>query len=171
MAKKKSYASKTDLRTPLIICAIIGALLLTMFLVVVFVEEALADIRSLGVVLFSAYVVAVTILLWAYLARYHRVRTADDTAELLNTELSDMFRYVVEIPYAVVDEEGTVKIVSGALQEMLQFRSPVCNLPLTTFCTVPIVDIIAYAQNAFCKTFIKFQVLGVSCYFCIGGIV
>ena len=147
MAKKKSYASRTDLRAPLILCAIIGALLLTMFLVVVFVEEALADIRYLGIILLGTYVVAVTILLSAYLVRYHRVRSADDTAELLNTELSDMFRYVVEIPYAVVNEEGTVKIVSGALQEMLQFRSPVCNVPLTTFCTVPIADIIAYAQN------------------------
>ena len=147
MAKKRSYASRTDLRAPLIICAIIGALLLTMFLIVVFVEEALADIRSLGVILLGTYVVAVTILLASYLARYHRVRSADDTAELLNTELSDMFRYVVEIPYAVVNEEGTVKIVSGALQEMLQFRSPVCNVPLTTFCAVPIADIIAYAQN------------------------
>ena len=51
MAKKKSYASRTDLRAPLIICAIIGALLLSMFLVVVFVKEALADIRYLGVIL------------------------------------------------------------------------------------------------------------------------
>ena len=63
MAKKKSYAARTDLRVPLILCAIIGALLLTMFLVVVFVEEALAEIRYLGIILLGAYVVAVTILL------------------------------------------------------------------------------------------------------------
>ena len=147
MAKKKSYATKIDLRTPLIICAIIGALLLAMFLTVVFVLDASVDIRYMGAILVGTYVVAITILLASYLIRYHRIRSADDTAELLNTELSDMFRYVVEIPYAVIDEEGTVKIVSGALQEMLQFRSPVCNVPLTTFCTVPIADIIAYAQN------------------------
>ena len=147
MAKKKSFAARTDLRAPLIICAIIGALLLTMFLVVVFTTEALTEIRYLGIILLGTYVVAVTILLASYLVRYHRVRSADDTAEMLNTELSDMFRYVVEIPYAVVDEEGTVKIVSGALQEMLQFRSPVCNVPLTTFCSVPIADIMAYAKN------------------------
>ena len=66
MAKKKSYASRTDLRAPLIICAIIGALLLTMFLVVAFVEEALADIRYLGVILLGTYVVAISILLTAY---------------------------------------------------------------------------------------------------------
>ena len=147
MAKKKGYAARTDLRAPLIICAIIGALLLAMFVVVTFAKESLAEVRYLGIILFGAYAVATAILLSAYLVRYHRVRSADDTAELLNTELSDMFRYVVEIPYAVVNEEGTVKIVSGALQEMLQFRSPVCNVPLATFCSVPIADIIAYAQN------------------------
>ena len=107
MAKKKSYAARTDLRAPLIICASIGALLLTMFLVVTFVEESLTGVRNLGIILLGSYVVSVSILLTVYLARYNRVRSADDTAELLNTELSDMFRYVVEIPYAVVDEEGT----------------------------------------------------------------
>ena len=147
MAKKKSYATKIDLRVPLILCSVIGASLLIMFLVAALALDALADVRQLGFVLLGTYLVATGILLSAYLVRYHRVRSADDMAELLNTELSDMFRYVVEIPYAVVDEEGTVKIVSGAMQEMLQFRSPVCNVPLTTFCTVPIADIIAYAQN------------------------
>ena len=105
MAKKKGYAARTDLRAPLIICAIIGALLLAMFVVVTFAKESLAEVRYLGIILFGAYAVATAILLSAYLVRYHRVRSADDTAELLNTELSDMFRYVVEIPYAVVNEE------------------------------------------------------------------
>ena len=89
MAKKKSYATRTDLRAPLIICAIIGALLLTMFLVVTFVEESLAEIRYLGILLLGAYIVAVSILLTSYLVRYHRVRSADDMAELLKKTLTD----------------------------------------------------------------------------------
>ena len=51
MAKKKSYAARTDLRAPLIICAIIGALLIAMFAVVTFAKESLADIRYLGILL------------------------------------------------------------------------------------------------------------------------
>ena len=54
MAKKKSYASRTDLRAPLIICAIIGALLLTMFLVVVFVEDGFCLFAEILVCLRSA---------------------------------------------------------------------------------------------------------------------
>ena len=83
----------------------------------------------------------------AYLARYNRVSLANDAAELLTTEIGDMFRYVVDVPYAVVNEEGSVKLVSGALQDILQLRSPICNIAFDSFCSVPMKDVIAYAQN------------------------
>ena len=54
---------------------------------------------------------------------------------------------MADIPYAVVSEDGNVKLVSGALQEILQFRSPICNVPLSQFCSVPVKDVAAYAQN------------------------
>ncbi len=147
MQKKKSHAFRSDLRAPMIVCAIVGAVLLGMLLAILYAVEDLADMRLYGIILFFVYLGVVGLILTAYLCRYGRVRRADDAAELMTTEISDMFRYVVDIPYAIVDDAGVVKIVSGALQDLLQFRSPVCNVPLSSFCSVPIKDVIAYAQN------------------------
>ena len=146
MQKKKKQLFRTDLRAPLILSACVGLLMLTLLTVAALVVHD-EEIWLYGLILCGAYVLVVGLILLAYLYRYRRVSVANDAAELMTTEISDMFRYVVDIPYAIMDEGGTVKIVSGALQSMLQFRSPVCNVPLSTFCSVPIKDIVAYAQN------------------------
>ena len=146
MQKKRPSNLRTDLRPPLLVAAITGAVLLAAFTLI----SVLVPTRELplyGIALFGVYAVAVGSVLFPYLARYRRITLANDAAELLETEVSDMFRYVVEIPYAIVDEEGTVKIVNGALQDLLQYRSPLCNVPLSQFCSVPMAEIVAYAQN------------------------
>ncbi len=147
MQKNKHHAFRTDMRAPMIVFAVIGAVLLGMLLAILYAVEEIENMQLYGIILFLSYLAVVSVILVAYLLRYNRVLRADDAAELMTTEISDMFRYVVDIPYAIVSELGTVKIVSGALQDMLQFRSPVCNVPLSSFCSVPIKDVIAYAQN------------------------
>ncbi len=147
MQKKKRSVFRIDLRAPLIATSVIGLVLFGIFLASTLFSEDVTTVRSYGIALLSLYLAVVGILLAAYLLRHRRVREANDAAELMTTEISDMFRYVVDIPYAIVAEDGTVKIVSGALQELLQYRSPICNVPLDYFCSVPMSDIIAYAQN------------------------
>ena len=146
MQKKNKQVFRTDLRAPLIIAACVGFVMLVLLTVASLTVQT-EELWLYGAVLCGAYTLVIGILLFAYLYRYRRVSAANEAAELMTTEISDMFRYVVDIPYAIVDEKGTVKIVSGALQNMLQFRSPVCNVPLNTFCSVPMKDIVGYAQN------------------------
>lgn len=146
MQKKNRQVFRADLRMPLILSAVIGLILLgTLTASTVLVKEE--KLLYYGLALCGIYAVVIGLLLFAYLFRYHRVSKANEMAELMTTEVSDMFRYVVDIPYAIIDEQGMVKIVSGALQDMLQYRSPVCNKALDTFCTVPMKDIIACAHN------------------------
>ncbi len=146
MQKKKRMLRRTDLRPPLIVAACVGILLLGLFTVLTrFVEPG--RLWVYGIALCAVYVVGVGAILLPYLSRYRRIRTSDMTAEQMTTEIGDMFRYMVDIPYAIIAEDGTVKIVSGALQDILQYRLPVCNVPLSSFCTVPMEDIIACAQN------------------------
>lgn len=145
MQKKKKSAFRTDLRPPLIAAAVIGVALLAMFTVIAWLAPP--DLPLYGAAICGVYVVTVGCILLPYLIRYRRITLANDAAELMTTEVSDMFRYVVDIPYAIVSADGMVKIVSGALQDILQFRSPVCNVPLSNFCTVPMKDIVAYAHN------------------------
>lgn len=146
MQKKKKSAFRTDLRPPLIAAAIIGLVLLLLYTAVsLFVLPE--ELPLYGVALCGVYLISVGGILLPYLARYRRITLANDAAEMMTTEVSDMFRYVVDIPYAIVSADGTVKIVSGALQDILQFRSPICNVPLSSFCTVSMKEIADYAHN------------------------
>lgn len=145
MQKKNRKQFRTDLRMPLIVASALGLVLLAMLTVAALLVKE--DSAFYGLVFCGIYTFVVGILLFAYLYRYRRVTEANEAAELMTTEVSDMFRYVVDLPYAIISEDGMVKIVSGALQDMLQFRSPVCNVPLDSFCTVPMKDIIGYAKN------------------------
>ena len=147
MQNKKRNLYRSDLRTPLLLCAIIGVVLLLGFLIVAYTVPRVERIRTYGFLLLAVYVLSVGMILPVHLKRYLRVCRADAEAERMTTEISDMFRYIADIPYAIVDESGTVKIVSAALQELLQIRVPVCNMPLASFCRVPISEVIAYAQN------------------------
>ena len=142
--RKKVY--RTDLRSPMIALSVIGLVLLLMvFLLPLFVPDELLLYFDLAIG--GVYLIIVGSILLAYLVRYRRVTLANDAAELLTTEVADMFRYVVDVPYAVINGEGDVKLASGALQDILQLRSPICNIPLSSFCQVPMQEIIAYAQN------------------------
>ncbi len=145
MQKRDKLRFRTDLRAPLIVSAVLGLVLLALITVAAVVLQE--GFLYYALALCGIYVIIMGVILFAYLYRYRRILAANEAAELMTTEVSDMFRYVVDLPYAIVNEDGMVKIVSGALQDILQFRSPVCNVPLDTFCSVPMKDVIDYAQN------------------------
>ncbi len=159
MQKNKRTVFRTDLRPPLIVAACMGIALLLLFTVLTLLVPA-SELPLYGAALCGIYAVAVSAILFPYLLRYRRVTEANDAAQMMATEISDMFRYVVDLPYAIVSADtdldkngapvvsgGTVKIVSGALQDILQYTSPVCNVPLSDFCTVPMSAIVGYAQT------------------------
>lgn len=151
MQKKKKSVFRTDLRPPLIACAVIGFALLAVMTVLGFLSKTeFLEEKNLpyyGLALLGLYAVSAGGILAAYLSRFRWITLSNQAAELMTTEVSDLFRYVVDIPYAIVSQDGMVKIVSGALQDILQYRSPVCNVPLSTFCTVGMKEIIGYAQT------------------------
>ncbi len=149
--KQKKSMFRTDLRPALVAIAIIGLILLGLLTVLTvlghfkYVREE--EVPFYALTFLVLYLLSTGILLASYLVRFRRISEANDTADLMSTEVSDLFRYVVDLPYAIISEEGIVKIVSGSLQEILQYRSPICNIPLSTFCSVSIHDIVDYAQN------------------------
>ena len=151
MLKKKKNAFRTDLRTPLLICAALGTVMLAMLAILTVLCRngviPAAQLPYYALVLLAVEVLTAGVILAAYLTRYRKVCAANEAADLMTTEISDMFRYVVDVPYAIISQDGTVKIVSGALQDILQFRSPICNVPLSSFCSVPMKEIIGYAQT------------------------
>ena len=116
MQKKKNSLFRTDLRPALIASALIGLALLVCFTVITLIPNVRLPIY--GAAICGVYLLAVGCILIPYLVRYRRVSAANEAAELMTTEVSDMFRYVVDIPYAIIAPDGMVKIVSGALQDI-----------------------------------------------------
>ena len=151
MQNKKAKAYRTDLRTPLILCAVIGFVLLALlFGLALMGERGILPreyLSQYALALLLVYLISSGTILVAYLTRYRRISEANRAAELMATEISDMFRYVVDVPYAIVSADGVVKIVNSAMQDILQLRSPLCNLPLSSFCSIPMKEIIGYAQT------------------------
>lgn len=149
--KQKKSMFRTDLRPALVACTAIGGVLLGLLALLTALGQTdlvrAKEVPYYALMFFGLYLLSAGILLGAYLVRYRKISAANDAADLMSTEISDLFRYVVDLPYAIISAEGTVKIVSGLLQEILQYRSPICNVPLSSFCSVSIRDIIAYAQN------------------------
>ena len=147
----KKNLFRTDLRPALVAGIMIGTVLLGLLTVMTILAQfdliRREELPFYAGALFGIYLLSAGVLMVAYLLRYRRVSAANDAADLMSTEVSDLFRYVVDLPYAIVSAEGTVKIVSGSLQEILQYRTPICNVPLSTFCTVSVSSIISYAQN------------------------
>ena len=117
MLKKKTSAFQTDLRAPLVICVAIGTMLLAILSVLTFLGQNQTlpseHIPYYALALLGVEVLVAGCVLAAYLIRYRRICAANEAAELMTTEISDMFRYVVDVPYAIISQDGTVKIVSG----------------------------------------------------------
>ncbi len=135
-----------DLRIPFAVCAAVGMVLLCACTVIGYLEISSLPLGWFGLGAVSIFAVTVTIVFLVYLLRYLRLREAVTAADRINTDIYDMFRYVIDVPYAVIGRDGVVKIINSALQDVLGYHSPVCNIRLSEFCPVPI-DIIAVSAH------------------------
>ena len=121
-----------DLRTPFAITVAEGLLLLG--LVALMAHLNLPRLPLIVSSVLAFYFVTAGSVLLAFVLRYAAMKRAEETAEQLSGDVYQMFRSEVNIPYAVVNGDGMVRVINTALQSILGFRSPVCNLPLSELC-------------------------------------
>ena len=65
----------------------------------------------------------------------------------IESEIYDMFRYTIDYPYTIIDREGKVKVINGALQDILGIRHAVSGIDFSEFCSVPVNVVAATARN------------------------
>ena len=123
---------RMDLRTPLTVAVTEGLLLLG--LVALLAYRDIPHLRYVALGAAILYLATAGVALTAYALRYAKVRRATEAAEQLNTDIYRMFRTVVDIPYAVVNTSGSVRVINTAMQQILGFHSPVCNIPVSELC-------------------------------------
>ena len=147
---------RMDLRTPLTIAVIEGLLLLGLMTVLAYLDVPRLPYVALGAALL--YLLTAGVSLLSYGLRFAKVRRATEAAEQLNTDIYRMFRTVVDIPYAVVNTGGSVRVINTAMQNILGFHSPVCNIPVSELCPGVTVDLLASLVQATADDSIKARI-------------
>ena len=143
---------RVDLRVPFAVCAAEGLLLLALMLLLVAVAPEL-PLVPIGIAILAFYAVTVGVTFGAYALRVSRVNRAEEVAEQLNADIYRMFRSEINIPYAVVNGDGVVRVINTAMQEVLGVHTPVCNIPLADICpSIRMDHIIGSAENATADT-------------------
>ncbi len=139
-----------DLTFPMIFCVAEAILLLGLLAaleqIVRFEQNEIAWLTVLLTFL-AIYLVSAGFVCVFYLVRSFKAKKAREEERQIETEIYDIFRYVIDFPYAIIDRDGKVKVMNGALQDILGYKKAVSGISLSTFCSVPMQVIAANAKN------------------------
>ena len=125
---RRSERFHIDLRVPFAFCTAEAAVLILLCTAICYFSgERTNALTSSAVCLFvlAFYVLSAGGIFLFYSIKYVRVKKAEEEARLIDTEIYDMFRYVIDMPYTVIDSDGKIKIMNGALQDILGYRNAV----------------------------------------------
>ena len=139
-----------DIRAPFIFAVCEACLLLVLCAVITYVARNRSEEFPVGIV-FSAilgfYILTAGAVCIFYSVKYHIIKNHERHAREHNTEIYDMFRFIVDYPYAISDANGRIKVLNGALQDVLGHSSAISRVMLSDFCPVSIGELIARAIN------------------------
>lgn len=103
---------------------------------------------SAMIIVFSAfYILSAGFICLSFVIKDKQIKRAKNEARKLETEIYDMFRYIIDFPYAIVDGNGKVKLMNGALQDILGYKSAISGIDLSEFCSVSMQSVIAIAKS------------------------
>ena len=136
--KRKEFlrTDAADARAPFLICAVLGAVLLGITLIVgSLAPESLSAFVTVMLIIDLAVIIPSLV---SYFLRVRHAAEAERQAELQCAEVGNLFRDTVGVGYAVVDENGVVMVVNRWLQNILGYRTPLCRVLLTDLCGITV---------------------------------
>ncbi len=148
MSRKKNGTGSTrplreELWFPFAICAAGAGLTLGIVTLAFLLHIPHAEFIALG--LFLLCLLISGILLAVYAIRHAEFKQARKLAEGAGTDVYRMFRTTVDLPYAIVNSRGHIRVINTALQDILGWRSPVCDTPFSEVIPALTVEDIAAA--------------------------
>lgn len=147
---RRSARFNVDLSTPMIFCvaeAVIFLILLTALNLFVKTPGNQNVIAIINIAVPIFYLLSAGILCAVCTVKSTKTKKAKQEAKQIETEIYDMFRYIIDVPYAVMDGNGRVMIMNGALQDILGYRNAVSGIDFLEFCSISPAIIIASAKN------------------------
>ena len=147
---KRSERYYADLQAPMIFAFVEAALLLLMCSILNYYFKTEANAKLIELICnlsLPVYLVSSGIVCLVYAVRNIKTRKARLESRRLESEIYDMFRSVIDLPYAISNSAGQVRVVNGALSDILGLKRATTGMPLSDFCSVPIKTIISEARN------------------------
>lgn len=147
---RRSGRYHINLATPMVFFVIEAIVFLTTvaYLGIFYInDDNRATVIPVIFALLALYVLSAGSLCLFYAVRSRNLRRASFEAHQVESEIYDMFRYTIDVPYTIIDREGRVKVINGALQDILGFKRAVSGIDFSEFCSVPVNVIAATARN------------------------
>lgn len=123
---------KADLRLPLLVCAAEGLILLLVYTLLV--SYQIPHLPKIGAAFVIAYALSAVLFFAVYALRLSKQHRDQATIDRLDKDVYKLFKSSVNLPYAIMNSDGRILIINGALKGILRFRSPVCDIPLEDIC-------------------------------------
>ena len=163
MSKKREQSAKplserlrraarfsVDLSTPMIFCVAEAVVFLILLTSLNLFFKSSINAKSVTLITLATlifYILSAGTLCIFYSAKAYKIKKAKQDARQIETEIYDMFRYIIDLPYAIISGEGTVKIMNGALQDILGYRNAISDIDFSDFCSISPDTIVSLAKN------------------------
>ena len=147
---RRAARFNVDLSFPMIFCVAEAIILLGLLVPLdIFFDFEQNDTSLIAILaaFLGIYLVTAGFVCIFYLIKSVKAKKARQEAIQLDTEIYDMFRYIIDLPYAIIDDGSKVKVMNGALQDILGYKKAVSGISLKEFCSVPMQAIISNAKN------------------------
>ena len=132
MQKQNDHSYRFDYGVPLLICILLGALFFGAYLAVGWLYPE--PPRGISAIFLGVYLGFAIIVYTLYLFKQHRKRTEQVMHLTLNDKMHNLFKYTVALPYAIVDDQGRVRVVNEALQHLIGTQDPFYRGNISEIC-------------------------------------
>ncbi len=146
---KRQERLYTDLSAPMIFIFIEAILLSALCIILDRVYHIQYNGITLSALYFllPAYIISAGTVCLIYAVKNSRSRKARIEERLFEGEIYDLFRTVIDLPYTVIEASGRVKLVNGALGDILGFKSALNGMSISDFCSIPVKALISESEN------------------------
>ena len=148
MQKQSENRQRTGSAIPMIVLLLLGLLFFGVFALATRLAPEGAMTAQVTLVFLSSYLFFSLAAGLFFLLKERKQRREEVIFETLNTKMHNMFKYAVGLPYAIVDEQGRVRVVNSALQIILEAEDPFYRGGIADFCGgVTLSEIIKAGQE------------------------
>lgn len=148
MQKQSENRHRTGSAIPMIVLLLLGLLFFGVFALATRLAPEGAMTTRVTLVFLCAYLFFSLAAGLFFLLKERKQRREEVIFETLNTKMHNMFKYAVGLPYAIVDEQGRVRVVNSALQIILDAEDPFYRGSIDDFCGgISLAEIIKAGQE------------------------